>query len=508
MQTLISARNISKHYDGVPSLTDVAIEGKAGSIHAVTGENGAGKSTLMKIIAGVVKPSAGELFLQGKPVVFRSPLDALNAGISTVFQEFSLVPNLTVAETMFLGRELRRGVSLDRAAMNRGAEHALAQVGLLIDPRRSVNSLTVAEQQSVEIAKGLTVDAQIFIFDEPTAALNTQEVTRLEKLLLELRDRGKCIFYISHRMREIFELCDTATVLKDGKLVGSYPTAELNADRLLALMVGRDLAHLYPPKAQSLGGAAFKVERLRVGKKAQPLSFEIKRGEIVALAGLEGQGQREIVRTLAGVQEEGSAQVEVIDASGAATRFSPGSGSARSLHHGVAFMPEDRKAEGLYLDLPIHENLTLGLHQTRKPWSLVKRYAPVISRLVQELSIRASSTSLSVVSLSGGNQQKVMLGRWLAVGARVLLIEEPTRGVDVGAKTEIYSALRRFCAEGGAVLFTSRELPEVIGVADRVLVIKDNLIVVERAADAITEEDILQAATGTPISRTPEVHPS
>jgi ribose transport system ATP-binding protein len=496
MQTLIAARNISKRYDGVPSLTQVAIEGRAGSIHAVTGENGAGKSTLMKIIAGVVKPSEGELFLQGRPVTFRSPLDALNAGISTVFQEFSLVPNLTVAETMFLGRELRRGPQLDRAAMNAAAEKALAQVGLAIDPRRSVSSLTVAEQQSVEIAKGLTVDAQIFIFDEPTAALNTQEVARLETLLKALRDRGKCIFYISHRMREIFELCDTTTVLKDGKLVGSYATRELNADRLLSLMVGRDVSQLYPPKAQAVGEAVLEVERLQVDKQATPLSFNLKRGEIVALAGLEGQGQREIMRTLAGVQLHGQAQVKVRDGAGSVAQFNPGGGSARSLQHGLAFMPEDRKGEGLYLDLPIHANLTLGIHQRRWPWALARRCSGVVAGLVKELSIRASSTSLAVINLSGGNQQKVMLGRWLAVGAKVLLIEEPTRGVDVGAKTEIYNALRAFCAKGGTVLFTSRELPEVIGVADRVLVIKDRGIVAERSAAAMTEEDILQAAVG------------
>jgi ribose transport system ATP-binding protein len=285
-------------------------------------------------------------------------------------------------------------------------------------------------------------------------------------------------------------------VLKDGKLVGSYPTRELNADRLLSLMVGRDLAQLYPPKADSLGETVLEVAQLQVDKQAAPLAFNLRRGEIVALAGLEGQGQREIVRTLAGIQPQGKAQIAIRDLQGRMSRFSAGGGSARSLQHGMAFMPEDRKAEGLYLDLPIHANLTLGIHQRRRPWALARRCSQVVAGLVKDLSIRTSSTSLAVISLSGGNQQKVMLGRWLAVGAKVLLIEEPTRGVDVGAKTEIYNALRAFCAQGGAVLFTSRELPEVIGFADRVLVIKDHTVVAERSAGAITEEDILQAAVG------------
>ncbi len=494
MQNLICARNIGKLYDGVPSLTQVAIEGRAGSIHAVTGENGAGKSTLMKIIAGVVQPTTGELTLRGQPVTFRSPLDALNGGISTVFQEFSLVPNLSVAETMFLGRELRRNGLLDRRAMQQRAGEALERAGLRIDPRRSVSSLTVAEQQAVEIAKGLTVDADIFIFDEPTAALNSKEVEQLERLLLDLRDQGKCIFYISHRMREIFELCDTATVLKDGRLVGSYPIAELDQDRLLSLMVGRDLQHLYPPRAGRFGEPALTVSDLRIKGRSQSLAFTLRQGEILALGGLEGQGQREMVRALAGVESNASAQVEIRGADNQLRRFTPGAGHARSLRHGLAFMPEDRKAEGLYLDQSIHANLTLGVHQRRRPWALARHCRDLVQQLKEALSIRAASIALSVVSLSGGNQQKVMLGRWLAIDARVLLIEEPTRGVDVGAKTEIYNALRRFCEQGGAVLFTSRELPEVIGLADRILVVNDATIVAEHDAASTSEEDILQAA--------------
>ncbi|MDR5837049.1 sugar ABC transporter ATP-binding protein [Caballeronia sp. LZ034LL] len=495
METLVAASHITKLYDGVPSLVDVGITGKAGSIHAVTGENGAGKSTLMKIIAGVVMPTEGQVTVRGTPVRFSSPLDALNAGISTVFQEFSLVGNLTVAETMFLGREPKRGLmGVNRRRMEEEARAALGYIALKIDPRRLVSSLTVAEQQSVEIAKGLAVSADIFIFDEPTAALNTKDVERIESLLLKLRDQGKCIFYISHRMREIFDLCDTATVLKDGKLVGSYATADLNPDRLLSLMVGRDVEHLYPPRADHHNGAALKVSSLSTAPGRASVDFDVRRGEIVALGGLEGQGQRDIVRSLAGVLKGCTGTLELQRRSGAALSFRPRAGVRRALSNGLAFMPEDRKGEGLYLDLPIRDNLTLGVHQRKRPWAIARPLAALVKRLSDELHIRAASPSQAVVSLSGGNQQKVMLGRWIAIEADVLLIEEPTRGVDVGAKVEIYNALRTFCERGGAVIFTSRELPEVIGLADRVLVVCDHRIVKEIDAKDATEEDILQAA--------------
>ncbi|RFU49761.1 sugar ABC transporter ATP-binding protein [Paraburkholderia sp. DHOC27] len=498
MDTLVAATHITKLYDGVPSLVNVGITGKAGSIHAVTGENGAGKSTLMKIIAGVVTPNEGQVFLRGKPVKFSSPLDALNAGISTVFQEFSLVGNLTVAETMFLGREPKRGLrglyGVDRRRMEEEARVALGYIGLQIDPRRLVSSLTVAEQQSVEIAKGLAVNADIFIFDEPTAALNTKDVERIETLLLKLRDGGKCIFYISHRMREIFDLCDTATVLKDGKLVGSYPTADLNPDRLLSLMVGRDVEQLYPPRAEKRDEVALRISGLCTAPERPEVDFTVKRGEIVALGGLEGQGQRDIVRALAGVVKGCNGKLELHRRSGAQITFRPRAGARRALSNGLAFMPEDRKGEGLYLDLPIRDNLTLGVHQRNLPWAFARPLTALIKRLTDELRIRAASSAQAVVYLSGGNQQKVMLGRWIAIDADVLLIEEPTRGVDVGAKVEIYTALRTFCERGGSVLFTSRELPEVIGLADRILVVSEHRIVKEMDAKDASEEDILQAA--------------
>ncbi len=494
MEALISAHNLSKQFDGVMSLNKVSISGMPGSIHAVTGENGAGKSTLMKLMAGVLTPTSGEITLRGKVVHFSSPLAALNAGISTVFQEFSLVPNLTVSENLFLGRELRSHGMLDRTLMRQKALHALGLVGLDIDPDRIIASLTVAEQQSVEIAKGLTVDADIFIFDEPTAALNSHEVTRLEKLLLSLRDQGKCIFYISHRMREIFTLCDTATVLKDGRLVGSYPLDELNQDRLLALMVGRELSQLYPPRRPpSQAPVALDVKSLRLTASDRPLNFQIRQGEIVALAGLEGQGQRDIARALAGVARHSQGTIEVTGPDHHRVPFHPAQGSGHALYCGIAFMPEDRKAEGLYLDLSVADNLRLGMHQQRMPWQTAKRYHNDLSQWVSSLSIRTSSTSQTVVHLSGGNRQKVMLGRWLAVKAQVLIIEEPTRGVDVGAKIEIYQALRQFCDAGGAVLFTSRELPEVLGFAERILVVNNRQIVQERRPEHTSEEEILQA---------------
>jgi len=497
MTPLIEAVGIDKAFGAVQSLQGVSIRGDAGSAHAVTGENGAGKSTLMKIIAGVVRRDAGIVKLRGKEVSFRNPVEATLAGISTVFQEFSLVPNLSVAETLWLGREpLDKLRCVDRTLLRRSARQALDQVGLNIDPRRLVNTLTVAEQQAVEIAKGLSVDADVFILDEPTAALNSAEVERLELLIAAMKARGKCIFYISHRMREIFDICDTVTVLKDGRFVTSLPTCDVDATGLLKLMVGRDVQQLFPPRSAECGEALLQVRDLRVGQNAPPVSFDIRKGEIVALAGLEGQGQREIIRCISGVMRPASGKISLPAAAGP-ERALPANVRAR-IASGFGFMPEDRKAEGLYLDLSVTDNIALGRYQKRSVGRIARSLTALVDTLAKDLAIKARDPQSPVSSLSGGNQQKVMLARWLASGARVLLIEEPTRGVDVGAKAELYAILRRFADAGNAVLVTSRELLEAIGLSDRLLVVRELGIAAEMASDEASEETVLLAAAGIP----------
>ncbi|MEO7853229.1 MAG: sugar ABC transporter ATP-binding protein, partial [Rubrivivax sp.] len=363
----IAVRGVSKRFGSTAALTDVSLDGRAGSIHAITGENGAGKSTLMKLLAGVHRPDAGQIVVNGRPTVLHGPMDARHAGISTVFQELTVLPNLTVGENLMLGREPRRFGLLDRARMFDEARAVLARIGIELDPRRACDTLSVGEQQLVEIAKGVSADASVFIFDEPTAALNRAEVDKLEALLHGLKAQHKLVFYISHRLDEIFRLCDTVTVLKDGCWVATEPASALDTERLITLMVGRPLQALFPPRRPRATGAegagvaiALDVRSLTPTRGAPALGWQLRHGEIVGLGGLEGQGQREIVRSLAGVLKPHASDVWKADAHGTLQPFDPADGVVRAVAQGVGLIPEDRKLEGLYLDLPIADNIGLG----------------------------------------------------------------------------------------------------------------------------------------------------
>jgi ribose transport system ATP-binding protein len=496
---MISAKKIVKSFGNATILHGIDFSVRAGSIHALTGENGAGKSTLMKIIAGVHRPNSGSLELRGKPVVIGSPLEALRMGISTVFQEFTLVPNLSVAENIFLGREPRTGAgAIDYATAEKRSREILGRVGLEFDPRTLVRNLTVAQQQAVEIAKGISADADVFIFDEPSAALNAADVERLEKLIFELRDAGKAVIYISHRLREIFELCDTVTVMKDGRLVATHPTSELSEHDLVALMVGRELTNFFPPRGSSgPSDIALDVRSLRLKAGSPAVSFQLKRGEILGFAGLEGQGQREIARALVGL--ECPEQSDIIKGASGALRscaLSTDEGIESVIRAGVGFIPEDRKSEGLFLNLSISDNIALGMQIGRPLRALLADARATVDGLVREMKIGTGNAKAAVNSLSGGNQQKALIGRWLASGVDVLVIEEPTRGVDVGAKAEIYRLLRAFVNQGGALLVLSRELLELIGLCDRILVVHGRQIVDEMLGAEATEQRILHAAIG------------
>ncbi|OYV02407.1 MAG: ABC transporter ATP-binding protein [Burkholderiales bacterium PBB5] len=416
---LVAVRGISKAFGHTRALHQVSLAGHAGSVHAITGENGAGKSTLMKLLAGVHQPDAGELLLRGQPVRLHS-----------------------------------------------------------LDPRQACGRLSVGEQQLVEIAKGVSTDASVFIFDEPTAPLNRAEVDQLEALIQALKAQGKLVFYISHRLDEIFRLCDTVTVLKDGQWVATEPIAALSHDRLITLMVGRPLQALFPPRAPAPeAGAqaplALDVRRLTPRAGGASAVLQLRRGEIVGMGGLEGQGQREIVRALAGVLRPHDSDVVRTGRQGEALAFDPRDGVVRTVQQGVGLIPEDRKLEGLYLELPIADNMWLG----------ALRGLGLVRDLAQDAG-----------DLSGGNQQKVMIGRWLAAGVDTLLIEQPTRGVDVGAKAEIYGLLREFVAQGGAVLALSSDLLELIGLCDRILVVRAGAVVGNVPAASATEAGLLALA--------------
>jgi ribose transport system ATP-binding protein len=494
MPNLIEMSKIAKAFGGSIALRGVSLTLMPGSVHALMGENGAGKSTLMKILAGVHQPDSGEIYKNGHRVSFANPKEALKFGISTVFQELSLLPNMTIAENMFLGREPRTQFGLlDRRRMNRETAHALKQLGLDLDPDTLVSDLSIAQRQFVEIAHGIDADASIFILDEPTAALNAADVEVLNSHIRRLRDEGKAIVYISHRMDEIFNVCDTVTVLKDGQLVGTRPLSEMTPASLIAMMVGRELEDLFPERTDAVGDVALEITHLKLEATAKPFSLSVRRGEIVALAGLEGQGQQKTLRSLIGEFEPFSGDVTV---HGQALRLPLGrrAGVRHLQRLGVAFVPEDRKEEGLFLGLSIAHNLAMTLHARRSALAFAKGYGDLISSTMRSMNIKAAGVRAAVNSLSGGNQQKVLLGRYLAADVGILLIEEPTRGVDIGAKSEIYRLLRDFTRKGGAVLVLSRETIELIGLCDRICVIHGNTLVSDMPAANATEHNILDAA--------------
>jgi len=494
MTALVELEDIGKSYGPTVALRGVSFRLAPGTVHALVGENGAGKSTLMKILSGVVTPDRGILRLRGERVVLPHPRAALDRGIATVFQELSLLPNLTVAENIFLGHEPRnRWGMVDRRVMEERTAELLAALELAVSPRCLVRQLSLAERQFVEIARGLGADAQVLILDEPSAALNAADVEKLFRQVRRLREAGTGIIYISHRLEEVFALADTVTVLKDGAEVGTYGTADLDPDRLIALMVGRDLVDLFPPRATETGEVALAVEELRLSEAAPTVSLSVRRGEIVGLAGLEGQGQREILRSLVGLVPCQSGRVRVGDAVldlPLGAREGIRAGYAR----GMGMIPEDRKEEGLLLDLSVAGNLLLTSESLRGALAPRHKAREEVARQVEDLAIKTESPEAPVASLSGGNQQKVLLGRVLGPELEVLLVEEPTRGVDVGAKVEIYQRLREFAEAGGAVLLLSRETLELIGLCDRLLVVHGGRVVGKMRGEEATDHAILEAA--------------
>jgi ribose transport system ATP-binding protein len=496
--TLVAFRSVNKSFGSTQALVDLSLQGSAGSVHAITGENGAGKSTLMNLLAGVHQPDSGEIRVRGQAVKIENPAQSRRVGISTTFQELTLLPNLTVAENLFLGREPHRAGIIDRSLMRRRGEQALDLVKCRVDVNTYCQTLSVAEQQLIEIAKGLMADADIFILDEPTAALNGPEVDTLGEIIHSLKTAGKLIFYISHRLEEIFRFSETVSVLKDGRLVGTFAVSELTQDQLISLMVGRPLGQLFPPRNPHPRhlGCALDVSELVPLDAKHAVSFAINRGEILGFAGLQGQGQREIIRAVARVEPHVGGRVTKLSPDNEVQRV------ARSIvavaRSGIGFIPEDRKSEGLYLSLSIEQNVALGMLRQLALWRRARVRKSGIDDLLSRMRVRSNDQAQPVSSLSGGNQQKVMLGRWLASGVDILLVEEPTRGVDVGAKSEIYALLREFANSGGAVLIVSSELTEILGLCDRVLVVRDGKITAELDGVAASEEEIMRYALAGP----------
>lgn len=487
---LLEAIDIRKSFGRVEALKGVSLRLRPSSVHAVLGENGAGKSTLMKIFSGVYPPTAGTLRVKGAEVAWTHAEDARAAGVSTIFQEFILLPNLSVAENLFLGREPRKWHGgIDRRQMELETSKVLDALGLSIDPATITSRLRVADQQMVEIAKGVMRDADIFVFDEPTAALGDREAEQLFRLIRDLKAAGKGVLYISHRLPELFDLCDEVTVLKDGQFAGHFEIANTTPDELIATMVGRELGQLFPQRTdRSEDTPAVVFHDVAAEGLPGPVNFSIGQNEIVGLAGLEGQGQIEITRTLFEGRRLSRGVIHLFGET--ANHREPGAG----IRSGIGLIPEDRKVDGIYPTLGVDRNITASLLVGRQLFVNAPTQADDVLAQIAALNTRLSSPSQPIGELSGGNQQKALLARWLLRGVKLLICEEPTRGVDIGAKSEIYALLRQLADSGVPVLVTSRELPELLGLCDRIVVVRDGATVDVLDGRSATEEKIMQAA--------------
>ena len=489
-------RGIAKRYPGVIALDNVDLAVRRGEVHVLLGENGAGKSTLMKILAGAVRRDAGTIELDGTVLpVELTPRTAQQAGISIIYQEFNLIPHLTVAENVYLGREPRGRVpgTIDTGRMEADSRRLLDQLAVAIDPTAVVEDLGVAEQQMVEVAKALSVEAKVLVMDEPTSALSDQEIERLFKVIRSLRASGVAIVYISHRMEELFLIGDRVTVLRDGRSVGTLDIASVTMNELVARMVGRDLTEHFPKQRVAPGEVVLRVEGVTREGVLHDISFELRRGEVLGLAGLMGAGRTELARVLFGADRMDAGRVWL---RGQRVHIrSP----RQAVQHGLGFLTEDRKRQGLVLCLDVIDNTCLaslerfsvaGVMQTRRERSTTEQFA-------RDLRIKTPHLEQSVMHLSGGNQQKVVLAKWLACDADVLIFDEPTRGIDVGSKVEIYQLINRLIANGKAVLMISSELPEILGMSDRILVLNRGRVAGHFTAAEATPEKLLHCALGT-----------
>ncbi len=492
----LAVSHIAKSYDGNPAVRDISFEVAAGRVLALCGENGAGKSTLMKMLSGATSPDSGEILLDGRAVTISGPSDAMKLGIRTVYQELSLLPHLSVAENMLLGRMPTRGLSfvIDWPGANRIAARVLADFGFPeIDPAALVSSLSVARQQIVEIAKALVAEPEILILDEPTAVISAAEAAKLFDKVRSLAASGTTVLYISHRLEEIYAIADEIVVLKDGRSVLSGPVAELDQERLIHAMVGRPLSAIFPERKGEAGKPVLEVEKLKLGDVFKDVSFTVRAGEIIGMFGLVGSGRTEIAKAIFGATpaEDGAVRLN-----GVAADFATPS---QAVHAHVAMLTEDRKGDGLALDASVIDNAGLASFSRYAPNGVIDsaKRRQLVGAKVRELSIKLADPAQPVRQLSGGNQQKVVLAKWLLVeNIQLFIFDEPTRGVDIATKVEIYQMIRDLADSGVAVLLISSEMPEVLGMADRLLVVREGRIVAEFAREAFRPETVFAHAAG------------
>ena len=499
--SVLEMRGIKKAFPGVQALGGVDFDARAGEVMALVGENGAGKSTLIRVLAGVHHADAGEIFIKGEPVKFTDPKQAIKAGIAVIYQELNLAEKLSVAENMFVGREPRTSIgSVDFAKMRRDTQQLLDRLQVNVSPTQEVRMLSVARKQMVEIAKALSLDARIIVMDEPTSSLTENEVEVLLDLIRRLRADGVAIVYVSHRMEEIFRISDRITVLRDGRLLGVRTTRETTPDEVVSMMVGRKLEDFYGrPTAHDLGPTVLEVRNLSQKGRLHDISFSVRAGEIVGLAGLVGAGRTEVARCIFGADKKASGEVLIegkpVDIS------SP----QQAIQQGLGYLPEDRKLQALFLGLAVRPNITAACTRSlsRGPFIEFKKERDTSTYYIKALTIRTPSAEQRVRNLSGGNQQKVVLAKWLAVNPKILVLDEPTRGVDVGAKQEIYGLMHELAARGIGIVMISSELPEILGMSDRIVVLREGRLMGELSRADATEESVMALATATASGNAP-----
>lgn len=491
---MIEMSGISKAFSGNVVLNNVQFQLADGEIHALMGENGAGKSTMMKILSGIYTKDSGDIKVDGQVVQFKSPKDAEKQGIHVIHQELNILPDLTVVQNLFLGKEKTYGKTgiLKNREMEKEAEALLSKLGFAINPRTRAGDLSVGQQQIIEIAKAIASNAKYIVMDEPTAALTDREIETLFTTIRELKEKGISFVYISHRMEEIVAICDRITILRDGEYVGVRNIPETTFDEIVEMMVGRELGERFPERQCEIGETKLEVRNLTVNGLFENISFRVKRGEVLGVAGLMGAGRTEVAQTIFGYRKAHSGDV-FIDGKKVVIK-SP----IDAMKNGIGFVTEDRKTQGLVLDFSIEENIALANLEKCSSSGIVRKAKQnsMVAKYIEDLKIRTSGPEQITKSLSGGNQQKVVIAKWLGTNPQILILDEPTRGVDIGAKKEIYHIINKLAEAGVAILMISSELPEVIGVADRVIVMQEGKQTGEVKKEEMTQEVIMHYATG------------
>jgi rhamnose transport system ATP-binding protein len=491
-ENILELRKISKSFSGVEVLHEISFALRPGEVHALLGENGAGKSTLVKIITGVHQPDKGEIFLNGEPVHFGDARDSRQAGIAAIYQELSLFPDLDVAENIFVGRQpVAAGGRVDWRKLYAEAGRLLESLGVKLDLKEKARTLSIAQQQMVEIARAFSISAQILIMDEPTSSLTLHEVDDLFRLVRRLRAQGTAIIFISHRLEELYTLADRVTVLRDGAYVDTKPMKDVTRDDLIRMMVGRTITNLFPKQDVLAGDVILRVENLSRAGSFYDVSFELRRGEILGLAGLVGAGRTNVARAIFGVEPptEGSIEIDGREE----TINSP----QRAIELGLAYVPEDRQLHGLIPGMPLIPNISLPMlgHYARAGWLQDELERKSAFEAARQMEVRANNIWQLARELSGGNQQKIVLAKWLSTKPRILILDEPTRGIDVGTKAAVHGLMSQLAGEGLAILMISSELPEILGMSDRVLVMREGHVTGHFARVEATQENIISAAT-------------